>query len=80
MLRSGQLPPHEVISTTLINDILELEGRFLLVLDDLQAIQDRFILQVLEQLVVNLPKPLIWSCSHARIPLCHWPGCGQTTY
>src|SRR5512136_516406 len=29
VLRSGQLPPSDVISTTLINDILELEGKFL---------------------------------------------------
>jgi len=58
VLRSGQLPPSEVISTTLSNDIQELEGRFLLVLDDFQVIQDRFILQVLEKLVANLPQPL----------------------
>jgi len=63
VLRSGQLPPSDVISTTLVNDILELEGRFLLVLDDFHVIQDRFILQVLEKLVVNLlqanlPQPL----------------------
>ena len=58
VLRSGQLPPVEAISTTLINDILELGGRFLLVLDDFQVIQDRFILQVLEKLVGNLPQPL----------------------
>jgi LuxR family maltose regulon positive regulatory protein len=58
VLRSGQFPPGEIISTTLINDILELESRFLLVLDDFQVIQDRFILQVLEELVANLPQPL----------------------
>jgi len=58
VLRAGQLPPGEVISTTLSNDIQELEGRFLLVLDDFQVIQDRFILQVLERLVANLPPPL----------------------
>ncbi|MCP4539372.1 MAG: hypothetical protein GY832_19725 [Chloroflexi bacterium] len=57
-LRSGQLPPSEIISTTLINDILELENRFLLVLDDFQVIQDQFIGQVLETLVANLPQPL----------------------
>ena len=54
VLRSGQLPPSEVISITLINNILELEGRFLLILDDFHVIQDRFILEVLEKLVVNL--------------------------
>jgi LuxR family maltose regulon positive regulatory protein len=58
VLRSGQLPPSEVISATLINDILALESRFLLILDDFQVIQDRFILQVLEKLVANLPQPL----------------------
>ncbi|MBN2500185.1 MAG: hypothetical protein JXB38_05410, partial [Anaerolineales bacterium] len=58
VLRAGQLPPGEVISTALVNEILVLEGRFLLVLDDLQVIQDSFILQVLETLVVNLPEAL----------------------
>lgn len=57
-LRSGQLPPVEIISTTLVNDILKLEDRFLLVLDDFHVIQDRFILQVLEKLIANLPQPL----------------------
>lgn len=59
MLRAGQLPPHEVISTTLINDILSLEGssldgRFILALDDFHVIQDRFILQVMEKLLASL--------------------------
>lgn len=58
VLRSGQLPPPEVISTTLCNDILEISDPFLLVLDDFHAIQDRSILQVLENLLVNWPQPL----------------------
>ncbi len=61
VLRSGQLPSSEAISTTLINDILQVqrvEGRFLLILDDFQVIQDRFILEVLEKLAANLPQPL----------------------
>jgi LuxR family maltose regulon positive regulatory protein len=60
VLRSGQLPPSEVISVTLINDILGAprEGRFLLVLDDLHVIQDQSILQVLEKLVANPPQLL----------------------
>jgi len=58
VLRSGQLPPAKVINATLINDTLELEGPFLLVLDDFHVIQDRFILEVLEKLVTNLPQPL----------------------
>jgi LuxR family maltose regulon positive regulatory protein len=63
VLRAGQLPPSEIISTTLINDILELEARFLLILDDFQVIQDGFILEVLRMMVTNLlqanlPQPL----------------------
>jgi LuxR family maltose regulon positive regulatory protein len=63
VLRSRQLPPADVISATLTNDILEAERRFLLVLDDFQVIQDHFILHVLQELVthlfqVSLPQPL----------------------
>ena len=57
VLRSGQLPPAEILSESLINDILGVGGRFLLILDDFQVIQDRFILQVLEGLVANLLQP-----------------------
>jgi LuxR family maltose regulon positive regulatory protein len=61
VLRSGQLPPTDVISVTLINDILRAQrigGRFLLVLDDFHVIQDPSTLQVLEGLVANPPQPL----------------------
>lgn len=58
VLRAGQLPPGEILSATLINDMSALEASFLLVLDDFQVIQDAFILQVLETLVENLPPSL----------------------
>jgi len=58
VLRSGQLPTGEMISTTLINDILDFNSEFLLVLDDFHIIQDQFILEILEKLVSNLPHPL----------------------
>ena len=58
VLRSGQLPPAEIVSTVLINNILELKSRFLLILDDFHVIQDRFIFQVLENLITNLPQSL----------------------
>jgi LuxR family transcriptional regulator, maltose regulon positive regulatory protein len=57
VLRAGQLPPGEIISTTLVNDILAIDGRFLLVLDDFQVIHDQFILQVFQILVTNMPQP-----------------------
>jgi LuxR family maltose regulon positive regulatory protein len=58
LLAAGQLPPGDIISTTLINDLLAVEHSFLLILDDLHVIQDRFIVQVLQTLVGNLPPAL----------------------
>jgi len=58
VIRSGQLPPDEVITASLVNDILEVGNRFLLVLDDFHLIQDPFILRVLGQLLNNLPPQL----------------------
>lgn len=58
VLRAGQLPPGEIVSTILINDIPAWNGRFLPVLGDFHVIQDRFILAVLADLVANLPQPL----------------------
>lgn len=58
MLTAGQLPPADVISAELSNDMLQVDGRFLLVLDDFQVIQDAFILAVLRTLVENQPPPL----------------------
>ena len=57
-LRSGQLPQVEALSATLINDLLEVRDRFILILDDFHVIQDRLILQVLEQLIANQPPSL----------------------
>ncbi|MBE2222021.1 MAG: hypothetical protein IAF02_10790 [Anaerolineae bacterium] len=58
LLSAGQLSPAEIISTTLINNMLALADHFLLVLDDFHVIQDRFILQFLENLIANIPPPL----------------------
>jgi LuxR family maltose regulon positive regulatory protein len=58
VLHSGQVPPGEVLSTTLINDIMELEGRFLLILDDFHVIQDSLILEVLQRFITNPPQAL----------------------
>lgn len=58
VLRAGQLPPTEIISTTLINDILAAGSPFLIVLDDFQVIQDDIILSVLEILLTNLPQSM----------------------
>jgi LuxR family maltose regulon positive regulatory protein len=82
ILRAGEVPPAEIISTNLINDILEHEERFLLILDDLQVIQDPFILQVLETLVSNLPPPLhlvLLSREEPSLPLARLRANNQLT-
>ena len=58
VLRAGQLPPGEILSAALINDILALGRRFLLILDDFQVIQDEAILEVLQTLSGNMPPAL----------------------
>jgi LuxR family maltose regulon positive regulatory protein len=55
VMRSGQLPPEEIICTTLINDILAIRSHFLVVLDDFHMIQEHTILHFVETLVANLP-------------------------
>ncbi len=55
VLHAGQIPPAEVLTATLINDILAWGKPILLVLDDFHLIQDAFIFQVLEQFIINLP-------------------------
>jgi LuxR family maltose regulon positive regulatory protein len=61
VLRSGQLPPSEVLSVMLSNEILRArrgQGRFLLIMDDFHMVQDQYILKVVEELIANLPQPL----------------------
>lgn len=58
VLKSGQLPPSEILSTILINDVSELHESFLLVLDDFHVIQDQFILEVFQRLIAHLPRQL----------------------
>lgn len=58
VLRSGQLPSDEIISTILINDISEFQEPILLVLDDFHVIQDSFILEFFRKIMAHLPQPL----------------------
>jgi LuxR family maltose regulon positive regulatory protein len=82
VLRSGHLPPAEILSAALINDLLELEGRFLLVLDDFHVIQDQFILSVLEILLSSPPPPLylvLLTREDPPLPLARLRGNNQLT-
>ncbi|MCU0487605.1 MAG: LuxR C-terminal-related transcriptional regulator [Anaerolineales bacterium] len=58
ILETGQDLPPESIGTILLDDILRLDRRYLLVLDDLQNIQEQSILEILEMLITNLPPQL----------------------
>lgn len=58
VIKAGQVPPSDIISASIINTILEFEGRFLLVLDDFQVIQDNNILEVLKKILDNHPQPM----------------------
>jgi LuxR family maltose regulon positive regulatory protein len=82
ILRAGQLPPGEVISTTLTNDIQALDTRFVLVLDDFQNIQDDLILHVLDQLVTHLPDTLhlvLLTREDPNLPLARLRASNQLT-
>lgn len=58
LLCAGQLPSTDAIAATLINDVVTIATSFVLVIDDLQMIQDAFILEVLRTLVENQPPQL----------------------
>jgi LuxR family maltose regulon positive regulatory protein len=53
-LKTRQLPPHEYLTATLINEISELPELFVLVLDDFHRIEDKTIHQLVEALVDSL--------------------------
>ncbi len=82
VLHSGQLPSGEGVIAALINDLLGLEGRFLLVLDDFHVIQDRFIFEVLERLIANLPRQMhlvLVTREDPPLPLAHLRANNQLT-
>lgn len=58
VLDAGQMPPVDVITTIIINDILLIEQPFILILDDFHVIQDGGILQVLDKLLNNQPRQM----------------------
>jgi LuxR family maltose regulon positive regulatory protein len=58
LIQAGQLPPAEIISSALINDLQAKSNHIMLVLDDFHVIQDNFILEVIEQVLANFPEQL----------------------
>jgi LuxR family transcriptional regulator, maltose regulon positive regulatory protein len=57
-LLAGELPPAEVITTRLINDLMEVNHQYMIVLDDFQVIQENTVLKIFESLLANPPSQL----------------------
>ncbi|WP_129627286.1 LuxR C-terminal-related transcriptional regulator [Candidatus Oscillochloris fontis] len=57
-LQAEQLPPDEILRTTLINALLELPSPRILVLDDVQHLQDQRILDILTAILSQHPTNL----------------------
>ncbi len=58
LLHSGQLPPIEVLVTSLLNDVQNIGCNFALALDDFQVLHDNRILKTMEMLLANQPQNL----------------------
>jgi len=55
-LRAPQLPPLDLMATTLVNDIADLPEPFILTLDDYHAIQYNTVHELVATLIGNLPR------------------------
>ena len=58
LLQARQQPPQAVLYTTLCNDLEELPGEVILVLDDYQFIHGKAVHDLLVELARHWPKPL----------------------
>jgi LuxR family maltose regulon positive regulatory protein len=58
LLQAGQLPPLTILHTTLFNELEELPGDAILVLDDYQFIHGKTVHNLLIELARHWPKPL----------------------
>jgi LuxR family maltose regulon positive regulatory protein len=56
VIRSGGIPSAGAFAIALTNDILSMEEKIMLVLDDLHVIQEPRIMQTLELLIANMPQ------------------------
>jgi LuxR family maltose regulon positive regulatory protein len=74
-LAAGQLPPPEVLLTTLVNDLVRAETPGLVALDDFQSIQDQDILHALQGLLTHRPPHfhlLLITREDPALPLARW--------
>ena len=82
LLQSPQPPPHELILTTLLNEVTGLQDDFILVLDDYHAIDSRQIDNALAFLIEHLPPHMhlvIATREDPDLPLARLRGNNQLT-
>ena len=69
MLQGGQLPVLSVISTTLINELENINQHFILAMDDFHCIQNKEIISLIDKLIEYPPKHLHLCILTRRDPL-----------
>jgi len=75
-LQSSQPPPTQAVLTTLINEIVTIQERFALVLDDYHLIDAKAVHDGIAFLLDHLPPQMhLIIASRAPTPLCLWPAC-----
>ncbi|KPK04238.1 MAG: hypothetical protein AMJ56_17815 [Anaerolineae bacterium SG8_19] len=58
LLNSAELPPLQIIATSLINELNSIEGAYVLVLDDYHLIQNKRVHDLLTKILLHLPPGL----------------------
>lgn len=58
MLNAAELPPGKVLARTLLNELVQVEKPFTLVLDDYHCIREEAIHDLLEELLQHPPQSL----------------------
>ncbi len=58
ILNALELPPMSVLTGTLINEIDRIETPFIIALDDFHLIEDKSVLDLINQLLLHPPKPM----------------------
>lgn len=82
VLQAGQLPPLELLVTTLVNEMLDWQNLHLLTLDDFQHIQNPVTLEFLGSLLAHQPRSLhlvLVTREDPALPLARLRARGQLT-
>ena len=74
LLNSSKLPPLSVMAHSLINELDQIDGSFLLVLDDYHVISDQAVQGLIAELLQHPPAHCTWCslpgltrCCHSRV-------------